>query len=160
MTAAYPGTLPRPQLAGYSYDVRRPAVATASDRGCGRIRRVGLGPITTGILTWLMSDAQLATWATFWAADLAGGSLPFTLTLLTSWDDRTVTVQPLSPWVQSVAAGGRWKIELSVEWLDRAVADSATVSEILGLAATDPGLLDSFDRLHTLVHFTMPGILT
>lgn len=119
--ATFPGALPAPLLNGFSASPQDQVVRTQMEVGTARARRRSSAQIDRVNLQWLFTDAQMATFRTwFYQAAGSGGaamgtswftiSLPVGQTGLTS-----VTARFLSPYKAQGGAGLLWTVSADLE---------------------------------------------
>ena len=81
--AAYPSTLPAPLAAGYAVRPVDQTIRTEMDVGAARVRRRTRARLDRVPVSWVYTDAQLATFRTWFDEDTgaAGGAAWFDITL-------------------------------------------------------------------------------
>lgn len=72
--ATWPTTLPAPSRYGYGLESGDPTVRTDMDAGAARVRRRFTASPDTVNLKFVFNDAQMATFRTTWAGDMAQGA--------------------------------------------------------------------------------------
>lgn len=80
---AWPEWMPCALMAPYSYQRREITARTQMDTGKMRSRRVFEDGPATATLEWVMNRGEMAYFEWWYKNTLAGGSLPFTITLNT-----------------------------------------------------------------------------
>ncbi len=79
--AAWPSTLPNPSFDGYSVEAGDPTIRTDMDSGPARVRRrFTAAPDRVG-LKFVMTEAQMSAFRTFWDGDAMQGAAWFDMTL-------------------------------------------------------------------------------
>ena len=151
MTVAFPSDLPRPQRAGYGYELTTPMEMAPNDRGLARPRRIATANQLRMVLSWIFTTAQLATFAGWWRNTAAYGTTPFTLALVNGYIDASQEVRAIGPYKVS-EAGGRWAVSMPVELVAMPVASQAEMQTAID-NYTD---LSQADALHFIVHSTLP----
>ena len=70
-----------PTSAGYTEQWGMDSISFTPMFGASRIRRMGIGDVPTITLTWILPLSDYNSFRTFYITTIAGGSLPFTLSL-------------------------------------------------------------------------------
>jgi hypothetical protein len=114
---SWPASLPqRPLADGFSETPPNLLVRSAADFGPAKARRRATAGVTKLKAAFRLSPAQLATFRTFFAADLQGGALTFSWTHpVTGAVDAFRIVPP--PTIEPIAAGMAWRVSLDLELL-------------------------------------------
>jgi hypothetical protein len=119
--ATYPGTLPSPLLGGYQANPQDQVVRTQMEVGTARARLRSTAQIDRVTVQWLFTDAQMATFRTWYYQSSASGgaatgtswftiSLPIGQTGLT-----TVTARFLQPYTAQGGPGLLWQVHGELE---------------------------------------------
>lgn len=113
--AAWPSSLPRLLAPGYSESPQDQTLRTEMDAGPAKVRRRFSAAVTEQQIRLLLTDAQLATFESFWDTDLAGGALSI------DWDDpRTgsaVHVRPVGRYTVTMQSVDYWWVSFVGEVL-------------------------------------------
>lgn len=119
--ATFPTTLPAPMLSGYQANPQDQVVRTQMEVGTARARLRSTAKIDHVTVQWLFTDAQMATFRTWWYQDSAsGGSATgtswFTISLALGQTGLTsVTARFLAPYKASGGAGLLWNVQAELE---------------------------------------------
>lgn len=119
--ATFPATLPAPMLSGYQANPQDQVVRTQMEVGTARARLRSTAKIDKVTVQWLFTDAQMATFRTWWYQDSAsGGSATgtswFTISLALGQTGLTsVTARFLGAYKASGGAGLLWNVQAELE---------------------------------------------
>lgn len=119
--ATYPATLPAPLLNGYQANPQDQVVRTQMEVGTARARLRSTAKIDRVSVQWLFTDAQMATFRTWWYQDSASGGAAtgtswFTISLPTGQTGLTsVTARFLQPYTAQGGAGLLWQVHGELE---------------------------------------------
>lgn len=119
--ATFPGTLPAPLLNGYQANPQDQVVRTQMEVGTARARLRSTAKIDHITMQWLLTDAQMATFRTWYYQDsgsggAAGGTSWFTISLpIGASGLSTVTARFMQPYQAQSGAGLLWTVQGSLE---------------------------------------------
>lgn len=119
--ATFPSTLPAPLLSGYQSNPQDQVVRTQMEVGTARARLRSTAKIDRVSMSWLFTDAQMATFRAWYYQDSASGgaatgtswftmNLPIGATGLTS-----VTARFLQPYTAQGGPGLLWMVHAELE---------------------------------------------
>lgn len=113
--AAWPSTLPAPQLAGYHVK-RQPAnIRTDMETGPARQRRRYTAVPKRINVTWRLTAAQKVTFDSFWVTDLFDGNGWFTVAMAFSNAMTTVNARFVGEPDETALAGFNWDVAAVLE---------------------------------------------
>lgn len=114
--ATWPTTLPAPLVAGYGVEPVDQTVRTEMEVGTARVRRRTAAQIDHVQVSYNLSDAQMATFRTWFYADLAGGSDSFSVSL---WVGKTGATAATAKFIGtpkwSMDGNHRWTVTGTLE---------------------------------------------
>lgn len=119
--ATFPATLPAPLLGGYQANPQDQVVRTQMEVGTARARLRSTAKIDRVSVQWLFTDAQMATFRTWWYQDSASGGAAtgtswFTISLALGQTGLTsVTARFLQPYTAQGGAGLLWNVHGELE---------------------------------------------
>lgn len=119
--ATFPTTLPAPLLNGYQANPQDQVVRTQMEVGTARARLRSTAKIDKVTVQWLFTDAEMATFRTWWyQGSASGGSATgtswFTISLATGQTGLTsVTARFLGPYQAQAGAGLLWTVRAELE---------------------------------------------
>lgn len=119
--ATFPSTLPAPLLGGYQANPQDQVVRTQMEVGTARARLRSTAKIDRVSVQWLLTDAQMATFRTWWYQDSASGGAAngtswFTISLAIGQTGLTsVTARFLQPYQAQSGAGLLWTVKGELE---------------------------------------------
>lgn len=114
--ATWPSTLPAPLVDGYGVEPVAQTVASEMEAGSTRVRRRSAVQIDRVPVTWSLSDAQMATFRTWFYGDAAGGAAYFDVSL---WVGKTgataATARFLGAPKWAMTGNHRWTVSGQLE---------------------------------------------
>lgn len=119
--ATYPGTLPAPLLNGYQANPQDQVVRTQMEVGTARMRLRSTAQIDKVSVSWLFTDAQMATFRTWYyqaaaTGGAAAGTSWFTISLPIGQTGLTaVTARFFAPYQATGGAGLLWNVRADLE---------------------------------------------
>lgn len=121
--ATFPTTLPQPLISGYKINPKDQTVRTDMDTGTARVRRQTTDRGDHVTVKWLVTDAQLDTFRTWFdgttASDAQGGAAWFTITLnLGNTGQESASARFAGPYiVEPATSTDMWYISARLEVL-------------------------------------------
>lgn len=114
--ATFPSTLPAPLLNGYQASPQDQVVRTQMEVGTARARLRSTAKIDRVTVQWLFTDAQMATFRTWYYGDGASGTSWFYISLAVGQTGVTsVLARFMQPYTAESGAGLLWRVQGELE---------------------------------------------
>lgn len=152
MSVAFPIELPRPQRAGYGYELVPPIEMAVNDRGLARPRRIARADQIRMSLSWIFEPAKYFAFYDWWINTADNGTTPFTIALVNGYDDAIQEVRAIGPYKVS-EAGGRFNVTLPIELVAMPVASQSEMQDAIDNFSD----LSGASVFHETVHHIIPG---
>lgn len=118
--ATWPSSLPAPLLTDYGFETSDATVRTDMDAGAARVRRRFTAAPDMLQAGWKFTEAQMATFRTFFETDLSMGAAWFNLTIKDGRVAGLVSreVRFAAPWRAAFIPGYGWHVSATLEVRD------------------------------------------
>jgi hypothetical protein len=77
---SFPASLPSPTYEGYQEQLQNTVIRTQMDAGPAKVRRRATAAVRPLSLRWVLTEAQLETFISFFEDEVVGGSIAFDMT--------------------------------------------------------------------------------
>lgn len=114
--ATFPTALPAPQSSGYQFSPQDNVVRTNMEVGTARARLRSTAQIDHLAVEWALTDAQLATFRTWYYGEGASGTAWFSINLMLGKTGLTnVTARFMEAFSVSMVSNTVWKLQAKLE---------------------------------------------
>lgn len=114
--ATFPTSLPAPQSSGYQFSPQDNVVRTNMEVGTARARARSTAQIDHLQLEWHLTDAELATFRTWYYGSGASGTAWFTISLMLGKSGLTaVTARFMEQFAVQMVSNAVWKLQAKLE---------------------------------------------
>ena len=151
----FPGILPSASVSNYNIQRSNPLAVTRMSAGPIRMRQRFTTTQTTIKVKWLMSDRDYTIFESFFVFKIKNGSSWFNMNILNSVGHKKTKVRFLQPY-SVVYRAPMWEIQSILQTADAEVISEDSLDLILKLGVSASGLDSVANKLHSLVHTTLP----
>lgn len=113
-TPAYPSTLPKPNIQGYSLTPQQNVIRTDMEAGAARQRRRFTRETTTATVTWLFTIQEMSVFEYWWENLAQHGAAWFTMSIISGKGVQTVNCRFTEPW-KATARPGLFDVSATLE---------------------------------------------